>query len=121
MGKEGASFGDTQMRVYITAESTNSVIERVASIGLASARKVARPGPSALPESLKPSAEYSDEGREGNWRKVTLQYPLWYGDYGGLARIRFFAVPIAGQTLVLVFMGGNKAEIDEIVRSVRIG
>jgi hypothetical protein len=108
------------MRAYITPETVNSVIERVATTGLASARKVARPGGPAFPEALTPGTEYADEGREGNWRKVLLQYPLWYGDYGGLARIRFFAMPVEGQTLVLVFMGGDKAEIDQIVSSVRI-
>jgi len=49
--------------------------------------------------------------RDGkDWQRATIEYPLWYGDYGGTAKIDFYIKDASPYHLVLVFMGGAANE-----------
>lgn len=117
-GREGSSFGDVQLRAYISDLGERELLSRIHGQAFDAARRVARPFPAsrALAE-LAPGTDMTD-GRERQWRKSIIRYPLWYGDYGGLARIRFYVATTEKETLVLVFMGGEDEEVDGILQSV---
>jgi hypothetical protein len=111
-GRDGVSFGDVQMRAYLTTLSPQEVLQRLSDAGLSKAHEVGR------------DAGFLDAGAEGRWRKAELHYSLWYGDYGGTATIRAYMTPDHGNTLVLVFMSvagsSEGGEIQRIVDSVLI-
>jgi hypothetical protein len=119
-GREGSSFGDVQMRAYTSDLSDREILTRIHRQALDAARREERTSPrfSGLAE-LRPDADVTD-GTERHWRKSVIRYPLWYGDYGGTARIRFYVTPIEKETLVLVFMGGEDKEVDLILQSVSL-
>jgi hypothetical protein len=119
-GREGSSFGDVQMRAYISDLSDREILARIHRQAVDAARREERPSPrlSGLAE-LTPDADVTD-GQEQQWRKSVIRYPLWYGDYGGMARVRFYVAPIEKETLVLVFMGGEDEEVDGILQSVSL-
>ena len=75
------------------------------------------PPPHPLHSKVWPHVSATD-GEEGLWRKAVIQYPVWYGDYGGVARIRFYVASMKGGTLALVFMGGEDHEVQRILHSV---
>lgn len=110
-GRNGSSFGDVQLRVYITKMSPEQVIQRMAGRGLDLARRI---------QSNKDTAQVVDLGADGRFRHADLTYRLFYGDYGGTARIREYAVPAGDYTLVLFFMGGEEEEVQSILKSVAL-
>jgi hypothetical protein len=119
-GLKGTSFGDVQLRAYVTNLSPEEIVARLNGVAFDTARRVSRPPPTAIAlKELAPDVSVNDE-REGRWRRVAITYPLWYGDYGGVARIRFYIASIKEGTLVLVFMGGEDQEVQSILDSVSI-
>jgi hypothetical protein len=119
-GAESGSFADVQMRAYLTALSEREVISRIHGPALSTARRVAYISPSSKSlGELAPSLDMKEES-EGGWQRIVIQYPLWYGDYGGTARIRFYITSMRRNTLVLVFMGGDDREMKTIMNSVSI-
>ena len=117
-GREGASFGDIQLRIYLTDFKEQEVLARIHGAALQTARTVARPLPN-LPAGLAPDTSLKD-AKESQWGESVIQYPLWYGDYGGVAHVRFYMSTVGGETLVLVFMGGENGQVQDIVRSVSV-
>ena len=119
-GREGSSFDDVQLRAYITNLSQREILARIRGEAFATARRVARPfpTPAALAE-LAPDTNLK-EGKDGQWRTSVIRYPLWYGDYGGVARIQCYLTSIENGTLVLVFMGGQDEEVTHILKSVSL-
>jgi hypothetical protein len=117
-GREGSSFGDLQLRAYVTNLSGREILAKIHGEALDAARRAARPFPT-LPglAELVPDINVRN-GKEGEWRKYVIQYPLWYRDYGSVARVRFYVTPIEKGTLVLVFMGGQDEEVERILQSV---
>lgn len=115
-GREGASFGDVQLRVYMTTLSNQEIFARIHGEGLGTARRVARQPPQTL-SGLAPDADVTDAA-EDHWRNSVIRYRLWYGDYGGTARVRFYVTSVGGENLVLVFMGGDDEEVRGILQSV---
>jgi hypothetical protein len=117
-GRGGSSFGDVQLRAYISDLGEREILSRIHGQAFDAARRVARPFPTspALAE-LAPGTDVTDR-KERQWRKLIIRYPLWYGDYGGVARVRFYVATIEKETLVLVFMGGEDEEVDGILQSV---
>jgi hypothetical protein len=117
-GLEGVSFGDVQLRAYVTELNPQEIFTRIHGAALNVARRVSRFAPTVL-QNLATDVSVTD-GEEGPWRKAVIQYPLWYGDYGGVARIRFYVASIKGGTLALVFMGGEDQEVQSVLHSVSI-
>jgi hypothetical protein len=119
-GKEGSSVADVQMRAYVTALREGEVLSRIHGPALSTAHQVAYISPSSkLLGELAPSVEMKEQ-TESSWKEIVLQHPLWFGDYGGTARIRFYITSIRRNTLVLVFMGGDDPEIEKIFHSVSV-
>jgi hypothetical protein len=119
-GREGSSFADVQMRAYITTMDKKDVLRRIHGGGLSAAREVSKASPfdKSLGE-LAPTVNLTEQ-QEGNWQKSVVEYPLWYGDYGGTGRVRFYTTAIGNNTLLLVFMGGDEREVKSILGSVSI-
>jgi len=119
-GREGSSFGDVQMRAYTSDLSDREILARIHRQAFDAARREERRSP-RLPglTELTPDADVTD-GTERQWRTSVIRYPLWYGDYGGTARIQFYISPIGKETLVLVFMGGEDKEVEWILQSVSL-
>jgi hypothetical protein len=56
-----------------------------------------------------------------DWQRATIDYPLWYGDYGGTAVVDFYLKDAPPYQFVLVFMGGAREdEKSSILDSVSI-
>ena len=107
-GRQGVSYGDVQLRAYVTNLSPDEVSARIRGPAFLVAWKVARP-------NSRPTIE---DGHEDSWQKTTVSYDLYYGDYGGTAQVRFFVRPWKKKTLVLVFMGGRDEVVQTILKSV---
>jgi len=119
-GREGSSFGDVQLRAYISTLSERTILASIRGDAFDTARQVARPFPTpAALAQLAPETSLKED-KEGQWRTSVIQYPLWYGDYGGVARIRFYVASIEHGTLVLVFMGGENEQVEHILQSVSL-
>jgi hypothetical protein len=116
-GWQGASFGDLQVRAYITSLSRDDVLLRVKTQSLKVAQSIAeRQGGFAAGGRALFSTSTQQE-----WQHATITYPLWYGDYGGTAPIDFYVRDVGRYRLVLVFMGrGGENEKDSILNSVTI-
>jgi hypothetical protein len=110
-GKDSYSYIDVQMRAYITKLSQQQVMTNVHGPAFATVQKVAS-------RQFSSDIKITD-GVEGHWMKSVIQYPVFYADYGGLARIRFYSIECNKRTLVLVFMGGKEEEVQEILKSVK--
>ena len=106
-GKQGVSFADVQMRAYDTPFSKQDVMTRIRGSAFDAVRRIS-------------SKSNLAEASQGQWQSAVIDYFLWYGDYGGTARIRFYVQSTRDRTLVLVFMGGNDQEVQEIIQSVSI-
>ena len=111
-GQDGVSFGDLQMRAYVMDNSVTFVIGTIVN--------KAKPIANQIGENNATVAISEIEG----WKMVTLDYPLWYGDYGGTATVQFYVRAIGSKTLALVFMvakgGQGQSEIRPILESVSI-
>jgi hypothetical protein len=114
-GAEGVSFGDLQLRVYVTELTTGEISHRVSQEGWKAAQKIA-----AEEGGMAGSEAHLTNSTVGEWQRAQLEYPLWYGDSGGVAPIEFYVRELFGERLVLVFMGWNEDERDSIIRSVAI-
>lgn len=119
-GKEGSSFGDIQLRAYLTNLSEQEIMTKIHEQAFDSARRAARSLPATRALAELASDTSLTDGNEGRWRKYVIQYPLWYGDYGGVARVRFYVASIESGALVFVFMGGEDVEVKDILRSVSL-
>ena len=91
-GKNGVAWSDVQLRAYQTSLTEDQVHQSASTAGLRSARKFSKDA------TLLPFVT------EEPWRRTTIKYSLFYGDYGGVARIDFYTRTEKGQTIVLVFM-----------------
>jgi hypothetical protein len=113
-GKDGSSFGDVQLRVYLTPLSEEQVHQSVSAQGFGAAQRI-NPNASLLPTV-----------KDGSWQRTTIKYEVFYYDYGGTARIDFYTRTGQGQTFVLVFMYcdvdrfGASEEVKSILRSFRL-
>jgi hypothetical protein len=116
-GWQSVSFGDLQVRAYVTSLSADDVLLRVKTQGFRAAQDIAW-GQDGFAAGGK--AIFSDSTEKG-WQHATISYPLWYGDYGGTAPIDFYIRNAGRYRLVLVFMGwGRENEQASILGSVMI-
>jgi hypothetical protein len=113
-GRDGVSFGDLQLRAYVTDLSPDEILRRISGQAFATAAKLSS-GFFGGRKQLR-----TDIGEEGPWRRAVIQYSLDYGDYGGFASVEFYLRPAAKYQLVMVFMGNVESEKRQILDSVNI-
>lgn len=104
-GKQGSSFADVQMRVYDTPFTNENVLNGIRGGAFNAAKRIS-------------SKSEIVEARDPEWQSAEVNYFLWYGDYGGTARVRFYLHPVGSHTIVFVFMGGDEKEVRDILNSV---
>lgn len=80
-GLQGSSFGDLQMRVYLTDQSEKDIIKRISELAFAAAKTV-RKNSQVNPTITPPE-------HTGEWSRIITSYQLWYVDYGGTAHVGF--------------------------------
>lgn len=115
-GWQGVSFGDLQVRAYVTSLSGNEVLGRVKSQGFKTAQSIAERQSGFGVGQATFSASI-----EQQWQHAKISYPLWYGDYGGTATIDFYLKDASRYRLVIVLMGwGAEGEASSILNSVTI-
>ncbi|HWZ46279.1 MAG TPA: hypothetical protein VNW97_22595 [Candidatus Saccharimonadales bacterium] len=114
-GVEGVSFGDLQMRAYVTDLSIREILESIQGPAFSQAEEIAKP------EGGKTGSQaHISASRDKDWQRATITYPLWYGDYGGTAMVDFYMRDASPYRLVLVFMetGVRTDEKSSILDSV---
>jgi hypothetical protein len=115
-GKGGSSFGDVQLRVYLTPLRKEKVHQSVSAQGFGAAQRI-NPNASLLPNV-----------KDGSWHgnEPLLSTKFFTTTNGGTARIDFYTRTGQGQTFVLVFMYcdidrfGASEEVKSILRSFRL-
>jgi hypothetical protein len=113
-GREGVSFGDLQLRAYVTNLSSAEILRRISGPAFATAKRVSS-------QMFHAPVVQIDSGQEGEWQRAVIQYDLFYGDYGGRANIEFYIKQVSQYELVMVFMGNVEKEKRQILDSVTIG
>jgi hypothetical protein len=113
-GWSGVSFGDLQVRAYISELRTRQILSAISAQGFKTAQRIAE-----REHNGENSVSLSTSAKD-NWQHVEISYPLWYGDYGGTARINFYVEDIGRFRLVMVFMGDDPNEKDSILNSVEV-
>ncbi|HEY0778846.1 MAG TPA: hypothetical protein VGD56_12830, partial [Gemmatirosa sp.] len=88
----GAPCGAPHVRVYV-GDYTPAALDSTAARGAAAAARFFAPVRREAADS-------------GGWHVARVSWEAWYHDYGGTARLEFWARPAGGRTLVLVFMLG---------------
>jgi len=114
-GREGVSFGDLQLRAYVTDLSSAEILRRISGPAFATAKKL------STGNFYGPGQVQTDIGEEGPWRRAVIRYSLFYGDYGGIANVEFYLRPVSKYQLVMVFMGNVEKEKRQVLDSVTIG
>ena len=118
-GLEGVSFGDLQVRGYVTDLPHQRILESIQGPGFKEAESIAKSEGGVTGNDADISISKAGDWRNGAWQRVTIRYPLWYGDYGGEAVIDFYVKDAYPYRLVLVFMGrGEEGERSSILSSV---
>jgi len=112
-GREGVSFGDLQLRAYVTELSSLEILRRISGPAFAAAKKVAS-------QVIHEPAVQVSSGQEDQWQRAVIQYDMFYGDYGGRANIEFYFKGVGRYQLVMVFMGSVEKEKREVLDSVTI-
>jgi hypothetical protein len=101
-GLESGSYGDLQMRAYVTDLSIREILERIQGPAFDEAKRIAKS------EGGRTGSEaHISVSSDRDWQRATIVYPLWYHDYGGTAMIDFYLRDASPYRLVLVFMGGE--------------
>jgi hypothetical protein len=116
-GWQGVSFGDLQVRAYVTGLSGDEVFARIKAQGFGVAQSIAE---RQTGSGVGRKASFSTS-TEPAWQHAKISYPLWYGDYGGTAQIDFYLRDSGHYRLVIVLMGwGAEGEAASILSSVVI-
>src|SRR5437879_974963 len=72
-GREGVSFGDLQLRAYVTELSSLEILRRISGPAFAAAKKVAS-------QVIHEPAVQVSSGQEDQWQRAVIQYDMFYGD-----------------------------------------
>ncbi len=118
-GKGRVSFA-AQLRAYITDLSPDEVLAQFSGPAINAARQVAYSVPKKDDLAALTEPGFTDERVQGGWHKAEIVYRLWYYDYGGVAMIRVYLMPVQSHTLVLVFMGGAEEDVKQVIDSVTL-
>jgi hypothetical protein len=83
-------YGELQVRIYVSDRSTQAVLDRATSIGVATASRFF-------------SATAAVEDTLG-WKRARISWNAGYGDYGDQASMDYYVRAYRGRTIVLLFM-----------------
>lgn len=111
---EGAVFTDIHVRAYVVPGSAAEVTAKIRRDGGAKAKTFSQ----AKPAGRRLGGEENDprwKPRKSypGFTHVDLSYPRFYGDYGGVAHVDFFAKAHGDKTLVMVIMS-TRSPVEEI-------
>ena len=112
-GPGSGSFSDLQTRGYVVDGPARTILDRIATDGVAQARAKQR----------VPDAAVAPAVPLGGWTLTTLSSTMRGSDYAATGRVDFYTREFGRQTVVLAFMYSPnprwpwKAAIDEIVKS----
>jgi hypothetical protein len=136
-GRQGHSFGDLQMRVYLGNWESGEIEKLVSQGGLSavsglsrqafsqlSSRAAALKGFANIRGGNSPGASW-DRSTVDGWQVESLTFPMRFYDYGATTVIDFYVRKYPRSTVVLVFMrttfpGSQMAEMQEVVHSFRM-
>ncbi len=109
-GAESGSFGDLQMRGYLSNLTEKQLEKQISENGFAAAAAL-RKDAGAHP--------VIERNKVGEWDRIVITYLLWYGDYGGMGHVEFYLRSLNEHTAVLVFMhaGGQEGTIQQMLQS----
>jgi hypothetical protein len=105
-GKEGVSFADLQVRVYVLEKKVDEVGRQIEELGTAKVREITKKPPRVTKNGT------------GAWKRWDFAYDRWYGDYGGTAHVDFRARQMGGRTMVFVFMYTTYFSQEAKIRSI---
>jgi hypothetical protein len=112
-GRDGVSFGDLQMRLYVLRSDVGIVENAIRNAGLDMARTIDPKGAVIYQSGVvSPSKQ---------WRKITLAYNLFYGDYGGTAQVDFLIQRRGTTTTVIVLMHAAGGFADDEIPKLIVG
>jgi hypothetical protein len=109
-GRQGVSFGDLQVRAYVTNLGSQEIFQRISGSAWTTAKKVS--------SGVWPGQLQSDGLEDGPWRTAVIRYSVFYGDYGGVANVEFYVRPVSKYQLVLVFMSAGSSEVAKEKRAI---
>jgi hypothetical protein len=97
---EPTTFTSLTVRVYALEEDLDRVMREASAGAVIGARRIVCEAPLSIPHGGEPFHTRSDA--VGAWKRLVLDVPLWYGDYGGVARVEMRARRRPGATVVLM-------------------
>lgn len=101
-GSDGVAYSDLQMRAYAGNWKPSEVREFVMGKGLPIAKTLIHASKKSEHERIASSSDASKN--EDGWQTDSLEFLLWFSDYGATAKIDFYTRTQNGATAVLVFM-----------------
>lgn len=107
--QDGVSFGDVTMRLYAVRESEDEVARAIATGATSAAHWVG-----CTPRSSFGASGWTENHeRRGAWRRTAVSAQLWYGDYGGTARVDLRFRRKGEGTIVVAFFYEGAPREDE--------
>jgi len=103
-GKNAASFGDLQVRVYDLQEPVNKIQEGIAGQSLAKIGELI--GGSKIGELIGGPVQVQQSEKDG-WRRIVYSYGRFYHDYGAKAHVDIRIKQIGERPIAFVFMYTN--------------
>jgi hypothetical protein len=94
-GKDGVSYGDLQVRVYVLDRNLDDV-----------GRDIAEKAAAKVKEIMKAPAKIVTD-KTAPWKRWDFAYDRFYGDYGATAHVDIRAQEFDHHTVVFVFMYTN--------------
>src|SRR6185437_10782103 len=104
-GYQAVSFADLQMRAYVVEMTPDQIWKKLESDGTRTAMKYSK-------------AVSTGDFQEGDWSKYSIDFRLFYGDYGGTGQVDMYARRFGEQTAVLVFMHNERDDHAKTVRNI---
>jgi hypothetical protein len=105
-GKDGVSFADLQVRVYVLEQKLTELGKQIEEGGTSKVREITKKPPKIAVNGA------------GTWKGWDFAYDRWYGDYGATAHVDFRARQFDRYTVVFVFMYTNYFSQEAKIRSM---
>lgn len=105
-GKDGHSYFDVQMRAYVLAADADDIPTKMINDGVEAAHQLnSLKSKQNLVPKLKSKKSISLKQSEyQQWKRSTLEFELFFDDYGGTAHVDVFSRDFDKQKVALVFM-----------------
>jgi hypothetical protein len=105
-GKDGVSFADLQVRVYVLQMKADELGRQIEERGTAKVKEITKKAPKITTSDA------------AAWKRWAFAYERWYGDYGGTAHVDFRARQFERHTVVFVFMYTSYFSQEAKIRSM---